>query len=36
MNQEVHHARKNFKKEYVQLLRKQEVEFDEARLFEEE
>jgi hypothetical protein len=36
MNQEAHHARKNFKREYVRLLREQEVEFDEARLFEEE
>jgi REP element-mobilizing transposase RayT len=36
MNQEAHHARKNFKKEYVQLLREQEVEFEEGRLFEEE
>jgi REP element-mobilizing transposase RayT len=35
-NQEAHHARKNFKKEYVQLLREQEVEFEEGRLFEEE
>jgi hypothetical protein len=35
-NQEAHHARKNFKREYVRLLREQEVEFDEVRLFEEE
>jgi hypothetical protein len=36
MNQEAHHARKNFKKEYVQLLREQQVEFEEAYLFEDE
>jgi REP element-mobilizing transposase RayT len=35
-NQEAHHARKNFKKEYIKLLREQQVEFDETRLFEED
>jgi hypothetical protein len=35
-NQEAHHARKDFKKEYIKLLREQQVEFDETRLFEEE
>jgi hypothetical protein len=36
MNQEAHHARKNFKKEYIKLLREQQVEFEIERLFEEE
>jgi hypothetical protein len=35
-NQEAHHARKNFEKEYIQMLKQQQVRFDEKFLFEGE
>lgn len=34
-NQEKHHAKQNFKDEYLETLRKHEVEFDEQYIFEE-
>jgi hypothetical protein len=34
LNQEVHHKNQTFKEEYVDFLRKFEIEFDEKYLFE--
>lgn len=34
LNQETHHAGKNFRQEYLELLRKFEVQYDERYLFE--
>lgn len=34
MNQEQHHHRKTFREEYLELLRKSDIEFDEKYLFE--
>ena len=34
LNQEKHHKKKNFKEEYLQFLKKFEVEYDEEYLFE--
>ncbi len=34
VNQEQHHRRKTFREEYLELLRKSEIEFDEKYLFE--
>ncbi|MFZ4726479.1 MAG: IS200/IS605 family transposase, partial [Paludibacter sp.] len=34
-NQEIHHTTDNFRKEYTDLLKKHEVEFDEAYIFDD-
>jgi putative transposase len=34
LNQESHHLKKNFKKEYMELLKKFEIDFDEKYLFD--
>ena len=34
-NQETHHKRRTFKEEYIELLKKFEIEFDEKYIFEE-
>jgi REP element-mobilizing transposase RayT len=34
MNQEQHHRRKSFREEYLELLRKSDIQFDEKYLFE--
>ena len=34
INQEKHHAQKTFKEEYLEMLRKSEIEYDERYLFE--
>jgi putative transposase len=34
MNQKEHHKMKSFKEEYLELLKKFEIEFDEKDLFE--
>ena len=35
MNQEAHHAKRPFREEYLDMLRKNEVEFDEQYIFED-
>jgi len=35
MNQEAHHAKRPFREEYLDMLRKNEVEFDERYIFED-
>ena len=35
LNQEAHHAKKSFREEYLEMLRKNEVEFDERFIFED-
>jgi hypothetical protein len=34
LNQEAHHAQKNFKQEYLEFLKKFEIEYDEKYLFD--
>jgi hypothetical protein len=34
MNQEEHHGKRSFKDEYLELLRKNEIKYDDAWLFE--
>ena len=35
LNQEKHHAKKSFREEYLDMLRKNEIEFDERYIFED-
>ena len=35
LNQEVHHTKRSFKEEYLDMLRKNEIEFDERYIFED-
>lgn len=35
LNQEAHHAQKSFREEYLEILRKNEIEFDERFIFED-
>ena len=34
LNQEAHHRKKKFREEYIELLKKYEIEYDERYLFE--